>query len=420
MYMEEQLNLLDIMQIEECQQDTSLSDIEEYGNIVLTSSVKKDEYTQYIQEHYDLTVGDTSKVLIPNRLHLDSLKNWNIIVICGASGSGKSTVLNRIASDSGGCVSSPQFDSDKCLISNFDTMQPKEATMLLSQMGLASVPAWIRPFNALSNGEQYRASLAKSVNDAKDDEIIFVDEYTSVVDRNVAMSMSNALQKYIRAHNKRIVLATCHYDILEWLRPDYIYDLNKGGTLERGDYLRRPPISLQVYRTTIDTWDRFKKHHYLRSDINSSAVCLVFTWNDKVVAFNAVLVAPGLIPNVWREHRLVVLPDFQGLGLGYAISCWTGGVLKSVGRKYYVKTSNPALGEKRNANATVWQPTSSNMKKPSDAPARMRWGSRKTVSYCHKYVGEEMRGYEDLFLSMDEVRRLNKMRGQLTFDIDFD
>ena len=76
------------------------------------------------------------------------------------------------------------------------------------------------------------------VSKAKEGEIIFVDEYTSVVDRNVAMAMSNALQKYIRKNKKRIILATCHYDIFEWLRPDWIYDLNKGGVLEKGDYLR--------------------------------------------------------------------------------------------------------------------------------------------------------------------------------------
>ena len=178
-------------------------DADEYQSIVLKSEVKKDEYTNYIQDTFDLKVGDVSKVCIPNKLNIESFKDWNIGVICGASGSGKSTILKHLAKQHDTKIASPLFDSTKCLISNFDTMTPKDATMLLSQMGLASVPTWIRPFNVLSNGEQYRASLAKAVSDAKDDEIIFVDEYTSVVDRNVAMSMSNALQKYIRRTNKK-------------------------------------------------------------------------------------------------------------------------------------------------------------------------------------------------------------------------
>jgi len=127
-------------------------DSEEYQSIVLKSNVRKDEYTNYIQETFDLQVGDVSKVCIPNKLNIDSIKNWNIGVICGASGSGKSTILKHLAKQHNNNIAIPTFDNSKSLISNFDTLTPKDATMLLSQMGLASVPTWIRPFNVLSNG----------------------------------------------------------------------------------------------------------------------------------------------------------------------------------------------------------------------------------------------------------------------------
>ena len=396
-------------------------DADEYQSIVLKSEVKKDEYTNYIQDTFDLKVGDVSKVCIPNKLNIESFKDWNIGVICGASGSGKSTILKHLAKQHNTKIASPLFDSTKCLISNFDTMTPKDATMLLSQMGLASVPTWIRPFNVLSNGEQYRASLAKAVSDAKDDEIIFVDEYTSVVDRNVAMSMSNALQKYIRRTNKKIILATCHYDIFEWLRPDWIYDLNKGGALEKGDCLRRPQIELQVYRTTCDTWERFKKYHYMTAELNEAATCFVFTWNEKLVAFESILPLPnGSFKNAYREHRLVVLPDFQGLGIGIKISEWCGGILLNDGKSFYAKTVNPALGKYRE-KSHKWQATSTNGKKRSEREVSKEhnmMGGLTRPSYSHKYVGEPIQGFEDLLLPIDKVRYNNSMKGQLTFNFE--
>lgn len=394
-------------------------DADEYQSIVLKSEVKKDEYTNYIQDTFDLKVGDVSKVCIPNKLNIESLKDWNIGVICGASGSGKSTILKHLAKQHNAQIASPLFDSSKCLISNFDTMTPKDATMLLSQMGLASVPTWIRPFNVLSNGEQYRASLAKAVCDAKDGEIIFVDEYTSVVDRNVAMSMSNALQKYIRRTNKKIILATCHYDIFEWLRPDWIYDLNKGGALEKGDYLRRPQIELQVYRTTTDTWERFKKYHYMTAELSESATCFVFTWNDKIVAFESILPLPsGGFDNGYREHRLVVLPDYQGLGIGIMVSQWMGGVCAANGKQLFTKTVNPALGIYREKNKDKWTPTSHNLKGMTDRESSRMMGGLTRLSYCHKYVGQPIKGFEELLLPIDKVRYNNSMKGQLTFNFE--
>ena len=242
------------------------------NKICLKSNIVRDNYTDYIEEVFDLKVEDVIETNIPNNLNINEMGDWNIGVICGNSGSGKSTILKTL-----GDITSPIYDSSISLMSNFKTLTPQDASALLSAMGLGSVPTWLKPYNVLSNGEKYRADLAKTIYDATS-EIILVDEYTSVVDRDVAKSMSNALQKYIKKTNKKIILASCHYDILEWLQPDWIYDLSKGGTLERGENLRqRPQIELQVYRTTYDTWERFKKHHYLTEELNKSCACFVFT-----------------------------------------------------------------------------------------------------------------------------------------------
>ena len=316
--------------------------------IVLKSIVNRDEYTDYIQDHFDLSVADVAEVHIPNNLHISRLGDWNIGVICGASGSGKSTIIRSL-----GEIKEVEFDNNKPLISNFAPMTPQEASSILCAMGLASVPTWIRPYSSLSNGEKYRAEVAKRVS--SEDGVILVDEYTSVVDRNVAKSMSNALQKYIRKEKKQIILATCHYDIFEWLRPDWIYDLNKGGVLEKGDCLRqRPQISLQVYRTEPNTWDIFKKHHYMTQELNSSAMCFCFTWENQLVAFASILPQLGKgVGKAMRMTRLVVLPDFQGLGLGKKILDFMGGyvvqmdlssISKQLIREWGITSNTPTSG----------------------------------------------------------------------------
>lgn len=427
---EKQLTIFDDVPVVELLNDRNeelAKQHERKNKIILSSRVERDEYTDYIEQTFDLHVGDVCEVLVPNNLDVDALNDdWHIGVICGASGSGKSTMLRHIASKLGKqCnLDEPTFDRDKTLIANFSMMTPKNATMLLSQIGLASVPTWIRPYHVLSNGEQYRARLAKKIAQSDENDIIFVDEYTSVVDRNVAMSMSNALQKYIRKTRKRIILASCHYDIFDWLRPDWIYDMNKGGALERGDYLRRqrPQIELCVYRTTTDTWQSFKKHHYMTAALNESAMCFVFTWNNKLVAFESVLPLPnGSFHDAWREHRLVVLPDFQGLGLGHKISEWMGGVLKHDNKTFYCKTVNPALGLYRSRNKTNWEPTGSNRKykSPKTIEGNMMGGLTRP-SYCHKYVGDEISGYETLLLPADVMKYRKSNENQLSISFLFD
>ena len=378
--------------------------------IVLKSNVNRDKYTDYIQEHFDLAVSDVAEVRIPNNLNLSKLgSEWNIGVICGASGSGKSTILHSL-----GEITAVEFDNNKPLISNFEPMTPQEASSILCAMGLASVPTWIRPYSSLSNGERYRAEVAKRISFNRGG-VILVDEYTSVVDRNVAKSMSNALQKYIRKEKKQIILATCHYDILEWLQPDWIYDLNKGGALEKGDCLRqRPQISLSVYRVTYDTWNIFKKHHYMTEEMNKSASCFVFSWEKQLVAFVGVLPQPsGYFDKAVRGTRTVVLPDFQGLGIGSRITDFIASIYKQAGYRYFTKTVNPKLGEYRN-HSKKWKTTSKNGRIIRPSVSKLNKKQKLRASYCHEYVGDGLCGYEELIKPIEQMRYDKSMEGQLT------
>lgn len=88
----------------------------------------------------------------------------------------------------------------------------------------------------------------------------------------------------------------------------------------------------------------FKKYHYLSHSFNKAARVFLCYCNDVLVGFNAILPFPHPIKkNTWREHRLVVFPDFQGVGIGSRFSALCGEILKDEGKTFIATTSNPAL-----------------------------------------------------------------------------
>ena len=142
---------------------------------------------------------------------------FGIGVIVGSSGSGKSTLLKEFGEEE-----TPIWFSDRAIVSHFEN--PDDAINKLTAVGLNSIPSWYRPYRVLSTGEQFRADLARKIKDGA-----VIDEFTSVVDRNVAKAASVALSRYVKQNGiKNVVLATCHRDILEWLEPDWVIDTDLG------------------------------------------------------------------------------------------------------------------------------------------------------------------------------------------------
>lgn len=195
------------------------------GKILLESKIIVDKYCEYIFNNYDIQNRDitTTEVPLPSHEDMEEMNSshWNIMLICGKSGSGKSTILREI-----GNVKPIEYDYNKAVISQFDGYTEEEVCDLLGGVGLSSVPTWLRKPQELSNGERARLDLCKAIYDAGKGQIIYVDEFTSVVNRDVAKSMSHALQRYIRQKDLKIVIASCHFDIIEWLNPNYIFNLN--------------------------------------------------------------------------------------------------------------------------------------------------------------------------------------------------
>lgn len=221
------------------------------SKITLESKIVNDNYTQFLYDSYDIQDKEktVTEVPIPSKEDMEEMNkdNWNILLICGKSGSGKSTILREIYGD----VKPIEYDYDKCVISQFPRLSEEETCDLLSSIGLASVPTWLRKPQELSNGERARLDIAKAIYDANGG-IVVLDEYTSVVNRSAAKSMSFALQRYARQKNLKIIIASCHFDIIEWLQPDYVFNLehrDENGNVEMEKMIYNDDTNYNVYQS---------------------------------------------------------------------------------------------------------------------------------------------------------------------------
>ena len=176
-------------------------------------------------------------------------------------------------------------------------------------------------------------------------EVICIDEFTSVIDRQVAQIGSASVAKAIRKNkSSRLVAVSCHSDIIEWLQPDWLYE-PATNTFTRRSVQRRPTLELEIYRTTTETWDIFKKHHYLDSNINKGAKCFVGCINGRPAGCIGVLMFPHPIASAqpWRISRIVCLPDFQGLGIGRIMVDYIASIFEASKHHCSIVTGHPSL-----------------------------------------------------------------------------
>jgi GNAT superfamily N-acetyltransferase len=264
---------------------------------------------------------------------------WHIGLIVGPSGCGKSTLARELFPDALG----ERFDwpADRSIVDAFPAaMGIRDLTGLLSSVGFSSPPSWLRPFRCLSTGEQFRATIARAL--AESPELTVVDEFTSVVDRTVAQFGSAAIARTIRRTNRRFVAVSCHFDVIDWLQPDWTYDPSTDSFAWRS-LRRRPEVRLEISRADPSEWRLFRHHHYLSGELNRRARCFSARVAGRPAAFAAVLIHPDRYGGFWREHRVVCLPDFQGVGIGNALSEFVASMFVATRKRYMSITSHPGM-----------------------------------------------------------------------------
>jgi len=185
------------------------------GSLMVEISVEvvTDKFTEHIAKAFDFQFTGKSSFTLPD--FICPKKSFNIGLIVGSSGSGKTQILKKYYGFKEEAVN---WNKNKAVISHFNSID--EAVEKVFAVGLSSIPTLCKPYHVLSNGEQFRADLSRRL---KHNSII--DEFTSVVNRATAKSVSVSLSRYIR--NKKItgvIFSSCHRDIIPWLQPDWVFD----------------------------------------------------------------------------------------------------------------------------------------------------------------------------------------------------
>lgn len=368
----------------------------------LISKVELDEFTKIAQSNFDFEFDGISK-FYPYKMN-DKIKNldFQILVICGASGSGKSTFSKYFGKDE-----SIIWDDTKAIISHFDT--PQETCEKLIASGISSVPTWCKPRNVLSVGEGFRADISRKLKNN-----CVIDEFTSNVDRNVAMSCAKSIGQYIRKNNlQRCVFVSCHKDFIDTLCPDYVIDLDD-------EYLydtRRLPqrkFELSLYKggDKREIWRIFRQHHYMTQDLNEASTMFTLYLDKQIVGCLFVLPLPnGYLKNAWKIHRLVINPDYQGLGLGTNFLLAICDLYKVNGGGMYIRTSHAKLKNYFSHHSDLWEETARSgincAEKIPGSDKILSNSFKNNIAYSYKYIGNNKKKYNLNYDSINAIQNFN-------------
>lgn len=267
-------------------------------------------------------------------------REWNVGLIVGPSGAGKSQVARQLFP---GLVDVPLEWTDRAVIDDFrDGIGIEAISNACSAVGFNTIPSWMRPFATLSNGEQFRVALARRLVELPDP--IVVDEFTSVVDRQVGQIGAHAVQKWARRNGRQFVAVTCHHDVIDWLDPDWILEPATMAFQWRSLRQRRPRIDVTISPVGYAAWASFALFHYMSASLNKAARCFGLWCNGTLAAFAGILPFPHKTrKDIRRVSRVVTLPDWQGLGLAFTLLDTLGAAYRALGMTFRNYPAHPAF-----------------------------------------------------------------------------
>lgn len=137
-------------------------------------------------------------------------------------------------------------------------------------------------------------------------------------------------------------------------------------------------------------------------------------WGETIVGFCAVLPQPtGTANYCKRVTRLVILPDFQGLGVGSRFLDAICDMYVQQGYKVYIRTAHIKLGHYLSKNAK-WRATARNGKKGAFSNGRINYRkSDQSVHsvnrdcYSFEYVGSDFATKPHKEIVVDDIGRID-------------
>jgi len=311
-------------------------------DVVVESDISRSPRARQLEGMFDVPPAERVRLSWSIDAPVES-RDWDVGLICGPSGSGKSTIAREMFED---LVDVPLVWRGASVIDDFsDGSTMTEIAKVCQAVGFNTVPAWLRPFRVLSNGERFRVELARRLLESEG--LVVIDEFTSVVDRQVAQIGSHAVQKYIRRKSgTQFVGVSCHEDIVDWLRPDWIIRADRQ-SFEWRSVQPRPAVRCEIRRVDFATWSTFAPFHYMSASLHKAAKCFALYVDDRVAAFAGILHRPisasGNHRAIWGVSRLVTLPDYQGLGLAFALVDRLGAAFALKRHRLRTYPAHPAL-----------------------------------------------------------------------------
>lgn len=278
--------------------------------------------------------------------NIELSNNWQIGLIVGKSGTGKTTIAKQLFPNS--YITSFEFKEESILDDMPKDCSVEQITSAFNSVGFSSPTSWLKPYSVLSNGEKMRVDLARAI--LEDKNFFVFDEFTSVVDRNVAQIGSFAMQKAIRRTNKQFIAVTCHFDVQDWLLPDWIFNTDTM-TFQSFEEQKKnkPEIAIEYrlsesFEETKKIWAKFKKYHYLRHDINQNFKSIYLYVNNDLAGIICFYVFPNPMKKKYiKIGRLVIDPNYQGIGLGHLLCNFCAEYCKEKNFVLIGQTSNVAL-----------------------------------------------------------------------------
>lgn len=309
-------------------------------DIVVSSPVPTSMRCRQLESVYDVPADAVRTLHWQGDVPLDE-RPWNIGLVVGPSGSGKTTVARELFA---AAMPEPFAWGDAAVLDDFpSTLTLPAITELCRAVGFNTIPAWMRPFALLSNGEQFRVTLARHLADAAP--LLVLDEFSSVVDRQVARITAHATQSLVRKRGTRFVAVTCHEDVEAWLNPDWVLRPESMNFAWRS-LQPRPQLAGTIGKVDRAAWQLFARYHYMNASLHPAAQCFVLFVEGQPASFTAVLPRPNSYrpkDRIWGGTRAVTLPDWQGLGLTFTLRETLGAAFTACGVRFRMYPSHPTF-----------------------------------------------------------------------------